>query len=155
MTQRSAELLAQDEIDLAAWNAKWGKWFDRTVTLSRRDVVYQGPALKTTPTVRQSEIVAPVEKRLPRGGETPTPRKLYADSQDSVWVTMAAARGVKLPIRSAKCTTAKMRSWWRKLGFSDAWFRDWTGFDAPKYWIEHNPTWNLRSFVGLLLEELP
>jgi hypothetical protein len=48
-----------------------------------------------------------------------------------------------------------MTHWLHKLGISREQFYEWCGMHRPIEWHEKNPSWSLRAFVGLLLEEYP
>lgn len=47
-----------------------------------------------------------------------------------------------------------MSRWLHRLGLDWPWFYGYTGFGQPEQWIQANPGWSLKAFVGLLLEEL-
>ncbi len=70
------------------------------------------------------------------------------------WTELARRYGVRLPQWWVPCTPTHMRRWLRRLGFSLAWYRDWSGDRDVTLFAERNPDWPLRAFVGLLLEEL-
>ena len=72
---------------------------------------------------------------------------------DARWVELAAARGVRLPMRLALCTPASITRFLHRLGLDGAWFRKWSGY-SPAEWIAMNERWSLRALVGLMLEEL-
>ncbi len=73
---------------------------------------------------------------------------------DAYWMELARAHNTNLPIRTTACTPGRIEHWLHKFGLSVAWFRDYCGL-SPAEWMARNPGWNLRSLVGLLLEELP
>jgi hypothetical protein len=49
---------------------------------------------------------------------------------------------------------AGITQWLKKLGISSTEFRTWTGGMGFKQFLEANPIWNLRGFVGLMLEHI-
>ena len=75
-------------------------------------------------------------------------------TQDAAnWADLASARGLRLPQHETPCTTGRMERWLRKLGLSHEWFTEWIGYRRLGDWIAATPGWNLRAFLGLLLEE--
>ncbi len=79
-------------------------------------------------------------------------RTIYMD--DSGWVELAQARGLILPHKAIACTNFTMKKWMDKLNFSLERYQEWTGFKNVKDWRLANKDWSLRSWVGMLLEEL-
>lgn len=71
---------------------------------------------------------------------------------DKRWIALAAKRNVRLPGKTALCTSGKIERYVRKLGLSSSWFRSWCGYSYQE-WINANPLWSLRALAGLLLEE--
>lgn len=69
------------------------------------------------------------------------------------WSELAHAYGVRLPQWGTPATTGAMTRWLKRTGFSVAWYREWSGYQALQQWIDANPTWPLRAFAGLCLEE--
>ena len=79
----------------------------------------------------------------------------YAGSElDAKWAEFAKRRGVRLPLYGIPCTARAMSTWLRKLGLSLDWYQDWAGEKDLSLFIKRNPAWALRSFCGLILEEL-
>jgi hypothetical protein len=144
-------------------------------------VVYGGRAPEETPSVAQKStgksangIVAhketkranstataqlrpPVSRSQTQGRE---PRRKAVDTgvrehylDDENWVELARRAGVTLPRRGTACTPARMEKWMKKLGFNTTWYRNWSGFRNLQEHIDANPTWSLRAWVGMLLEE--
>jgi hypothetical protein len=91
---------------------------------------------------RKSQIRTPVSEIL---------RQHYAD--EGHWLDLARARNLFMPPFATPCTLRGMRRWMRKLGLNIEWFRMWTGFGQLEEWITSNPTYSLRAWAGLLLEE--
>jgi hypothetical protein len=79
------------------------------------------------------------------------PRRDFLDAEH--WAELAREQGVRLPQWATRCTTGGMTRWLRKLGRSVEWYRADSGFRTLQEWIDANPTWPLRAFVGLVLEE--
>ena len=73
-------------------------------------------------------------------------------AEESVWLELARSRGIRLPPYGVATTPGQMEKFLRKLNLSTEWYREWSGFPTLAVWPEHNPTWPLRAFVGLLLE---
>ena len=73
---------------------------------------------------------------------------------DSRWVELNRGNKSRLPGETAPCTEKEMRRWMRKLRFPMDRFRAWCGFADLVDWMKANPSWSLRAFVGLLLEEV-
>lgn len=47
-----------------------------------------------------------------------------------------------------------MGKWLRKLGLGLTWFQEQNGFRTYQEFIDANPGWPLRAFVGLCLEDI-
>lgn len=77
-----------------------------------------------------------------------------ASLDDGTWIELATARGLFLPRNDTPCTTGGMERWLRKLGLSLVWYQDFTGFSKLADWPTRNPSAGLRTFAGILLEEL-
>lgn len=71
---------------------------------------------------------------------------------DDYWVSLARSDGFRLPRKAIACTSGAMERWLRKLGVTGTQYREWTGGQGLKAFIEANPTWSLRAWVGVLLE---
>jgi hypothetical protein len=71
----------------------------------------------------------------------------------SHWADLASQRDVRLPIWGTPCATGAMTRWLKRAGLSVAWYRGWSGYQSLQQWIDANPLWPLRAFVGILLEE--
>jgi hypothetical protein len=74
------------------------------------------------------------------------------EENDSEWQKLASAKGLRLPPRDTPCTTAGMERWMHRLGWTGKRFREYCDMSLSE-WIERNPHWPLRAFIGLLLEE--
>ena len=72
---------------------------------------------------------------------------------DPRWVDLARKRGLRLPAWTAICTRSAMVRWLHRLGLSMDWYREQNGYRTVEQWIEANPAWPLRAFVGLCLED--
>lgn len=111
-------------------------------------------ALVTT-TTPDTALDISTPKRAPTAGSWAVLPRFQPDPADAkYWLEMAFARGLRLPRVDTMPTSSSMEKWLHRLGLSVAWFRDWTGFPRLSDWIAANPAWGLRSFVGLMLEEL-
>ena len=78
-------------------------------------------------------------------------RRQFLDS--GVWDDLARTAGVRLPNWDTSCV-GNMRRWLTKLGLSVAEYKAEFGGRTLGDWPRLNPTWPLRSWVGLLLEYL-
>jgi hypothetical protein len=74
--------------------------------------------------------------------------------EDDAWQQLARKHKVRLPQHGTALTTAGITQWLKKLGISSTEFRTWTGGMGFKQFLEANPIWNLRGFVGLMLEHI-
>lgn len=72
--------------------------------------------------------------------------------QARVWEKLAKAKGLRLPRWNTRCTPSPMGAWLKKLGISVNQHNEWGGFSTLGEWIDLNPDWPLRAWVGLMLE---
>ena len=63
--------------------------------------------------------------------------------------------GVRLTRSNVKLTTASMRRFLRRADISGAQYRMWTGGQGFSEFIIANPSWSLRDWELLVLENLP
>jgi hypothetical protein len=76
------------------------------------------------------------------------------------WELLAKEEGVRLPPYGVPCTTAKMRSWLRRLGIEEKQYLSYqgAGLDGNMSkarltdFIVRNPDYPLKAYVGLVLE---
>ena len=73
---------------------------------------------------------------------------------DEHWLDLARKHKVRLPHHGTPLQTGQMERWLRKLGIAGPQWRAYTGGQTNKQFIEANPTWTLRSWVGHALEYL-
>ena len=71
---------------------------------------------------------------------------------DETWQDMARDRGLKLPAMYLLPTPTAIRRWLRRLGMTNAEFREWGGYATLEDFARLNPRWPLRALVGILLE---
>lgn len=71
-----------------------------------------------------------------------------------IWLELAAKRKVRLPMWRLPCTTGGMRRYLKKLGIEVTDYLDYSNEKNLRIFGQNNPTWPLRSWVGLLLEWL-
>ena len=69
------------------------------------------------------------------------------------WIEIAKERGITLPYWKTKPTPYKMNWWLKKIGMSKKEYFEWDGGKKIIDFIDRNPEWPLRAWVGLLLEE--
>lgn len=104
---------------------------------------------KTNPDISANNVSASHGKEIGQSVQSYAPQ-----SMDSLWVEMATQRSIQLPQHATPCTTGGMEKWLRRFGLTLEWFQGYTGMTRLSEWPKRNPTWNLRGFVGLLLEEI-
>jgi hypothetical protein len=94
-----------------------------------------------------------MENSQNNGSNTPLSKPLKSDFKDSdTWDLLAANQThYRLPEWDVPCTIAKMKEWEKRLDISD--YQEVTQ-TSRKDWMELNPTWPLRAYVGLLLEHM-
>jgi hypothetical protein len=63
-------------------------------------------------------------------------------------------RPFRLASRSTKITPGHMERFLRRLGISGKAYRRWTGGQSFGEFIEENPTWSLRAWQTLVVENL-
>jgi hypothetical protein len=83
--------------------------------------------------------------------QPPTPPSLEF-AADRVWLALARDSQVRLPPRHIPWTTARARRWLRRLAIPHATYLQWTGYRALSDFGALNPDWDLRAWVGVLLE---
>lgn len=76
-------------------------------------------------------------------------RRDFAD--DPMWMERAKAHRIRLPAWHYPCEVKLMRRWLRRLGLTEAKYRDMAGADCAHF-AAHNLRWPLRAFVGCVLE---
>ena len=89
--------------------------------------------------------------RMARAQASAGLRRDFLDANE--WDRLAKAAGVRLPMWAAPATRGSMARWLQKLGVSSDFYCRWSGYARLEQWTEANPTWPLRAFVGLLLEQ--
>lgn len=75
-------------------------------------------------------------------------------SEHYLWLEMAKARGIRLPLWRMPCTTGGMRRFLKKLNVP---VDEYLAVNAEKnlrVFSTNNPLWPLRAWVGLQLEWL-
>ncbi len=104
----------------------------------------------------QAQRLAALEmaRQAPRVPRKPAASMKIEYLDDAHWVDLATARGLKLPNLATACTQAAVAPWLKRLGISRDEFTRWCGYRNPTAWSAANPTWSLRSLVGLLLEDV-
>ena len=80
-----------------------------------------------------------------------TLRKDFLDAPH--WDDLARIYGVRLPPWGMPITVSAMRRWLRKVGLTSEWYREWSGEPKMDAFANRNPTWPLRAWAGLMLEE--
>ncbi len=78
--------------------------------------------------------------------------RVFAD--DQAWQELAKRRGLRLPQHGTPLTTGHMERWLRKLGFTGLKWAEFSGNQSLRSFITANPSWNLRAFVGMMLEQV-
>jgi hypothetical protein len=68
------------------------------------------------------------------------------------WLALAREAGLHLPVKATPLTTGGMEAWLRKLGLTVAQYCQWDASRTLKDFARLNPTWGLRSWAGLVLE---
>ena len=81
--------------------------------------------------------------------EVKSPRQ-FAD--DGLWAELARKYYLRLPVRTLPADDEHMRKWLRKLRIREPEYLAMTGFKSLEDFRRLNPDWNLRAWVGLLLE---
>lgn len=70
------------------------------------------------------------------------------------WAELARERGIRLPLWRMACTTGGMRRFLKKLGITvDEYLAD-NNERNLRVFGQKNPTWPLRAWVGIQLENL-
>ena len=78
---------------------------------------------------------------------------LRKDFEDALhWAELAAKYYIRLPIWNTAATPEKMRYWLRKFRVSEHQYLEATGYKRIEQFMEFNPDWPLRAWLGLLLE---
>ena len=78
-----------------------------------------------------------------------TLRSNFADAGH--WDELAKSHSYRLPKWSEPCSVERMRLWMDRLNISNRLYKEQTGTTLDQF-IELNPAWPLRAFVGLLME---
>lgn len=68
------------------------------------------------------------------------------------WKELAQKYYIRLPVWKTEPTPEKMRFWLRKFRVSEKDYLDATGYKRLENFMELNPDWPLRAWLGLLLE---
>ncbi len=85
--------------------------------------------------------------------EPSTPAKIRtAYSDDPTWVALAKRFYIRLPSKARPPTPEKMRYWLRRFRVGEADYLAMTGYKRIENFLELNPDWSLRAWLGLLLE---
>lgn len=71
---------------------------------------------------------------------------------DNHWKDLARKYYVRLPVWKTVPTPEKMRYWLRKFRLAERDYLEITGYKRIENFMELNPAWPLRAWVGLLLE---
>jgi len=71
---------------------------------------------------------------------------------DGYWQELAKDWKVRLPTWTLPPEPRTMRRWLRRLRVREREYLDACGFDKLDEFIEKNPEWPLRAWVGVLLE---
>ena len=69
------------------------------------------------------------------------------------WAELAKALGLRLPLWRQPPTRGQMSKWLRKLGVSLTQYQEWSGDQTLEEFAKRNPSWPLRAWVGMLLEQ--
>ena len=103
----------------------------------------------------QTEIVSRRENDLPNPSKKTRVRAtVVPEFCDAVyWYKLAAKRLLSFnrPGWSIQCTPEQMILWLERLDFTEKQYQKYTNTSLREF-IELNPTWPLRAFVGLMLE---
>lgn len=78
----------------------------------------------------------------------------FAKGTSQYWEELALKYNVRLPMNWIPPSTNNIRKWLKKLGISQQEFYDWFKYQSLKEFAKLNPSWNMKSLVGLLLEYL-
>ncbi len=73
-------------------------------------------------------------------------------AEDAFWCDLARKYYLRLPVRTLPADDEHMRKWLRKLRIREPEYLAMTGFKSLEDFRRLNPDWNLRAWVGLLLE---
>ena len=94
-----------------------------------------------------------VVELFPENAPTVDPRVGAAD--DEYWLALSDRLGVpyRLPRRAAPCTVETMKLWLERLDRTPTWHRRIYATTLAEF-VELNPRWPLRAFVGLMLEQV-
>ena len=68
------------------------------------------------------------------------------------WNELAAKQRYSLPGWDKPCTVEKMELWLDRLNISKALYKQRTNTTLEEF-IELNPEWPLRAFIGLMMED--
>lgn len=78
---------------------------------------------------------------------------LRCDFEDANhWKDLAVKYYIRLPVWKTTATPQKMRHWLRKFRIAEKDYLDMTGYKRLENFMELNPNWPLRAWLGLLLE---
>jgi len=70
------------------------------------------------------------------------------------WQDLAREKGIRLPLWRMACTTGGMRRFLKKLGVTVDEYLSANDERNLKVFAKKNPTWPLRAWVGIQLENL-
>jgi hypothetical protein len=102
-----------------------------------------------TPSAEMKQRMLDAKRKLREAGKDL--RRDFAD--DPMWQERAKAHGIRLPAWHYGCTVKLMRQRLRRIGLTEAKYREMAGADCAHF-AAHNPRWPLRAFVGVVLEML-
>ncbi len=90
-----------------------------------------------------------------------TLRSDFHSDDERNWQELATRAGVALPPYGIPCTTGRMEKFLRKIGLPvREYLEEISGYYTPTSkrrlsdWPDHNPTWPLKAWVGVILEYL-
>jgi len=91
--------------------------------------------------------------QINNGGNTPVSNQLKSDFMDSAhWDTLAERlMPYRMPDWDVPATVQDMGVWLDRLEINEKVYREAMNTSLHE-WVDLNPTWPLRAFVGLLLE---
>jgi hypothetical protein len=77
-------------------------------------------------------------------------RKDFLDNE--TWVELSKRFYTRLPVWKNEPTEEKMRKWLRKFRVTEKEYLQATGYKSLNDFMELNPDWPLRAWVGVLME---
>lgn len=92
---------------------------------------------------------------MAKTAEITQPLKTSDDFLDArYWDDLAKDLPYVMPRWNRSCTESDMEVWLHRFDLTKAKYKAMTGLSLRGF-IDRNPTWPLRAFVGLLLEDRP